>query len=453
MSERSFLDELGEWIVAHSKRHDDERVAALTEARHAFVDTAACVLAGSSQPQTTSVREAAVKMGAQGSRGSLAMTIGTAAHAIDFDDYEFPASTHPSAPMVGALLGAADPDLHTVGDLLAAYVVGYEAIVALGRWMGYGHYERGWHATSTIGVVGAAAAAGYLIGDVETATSAVALSSSMAGGLKVQFGTNAKAIHAGLAARGGLEAAMLAAHGVDANKAVFETDRGFVDLFRGATDSTPPVHHPTLDAGQIAILDDPPARKLWPSCGYTQRPIEAALGLAPAVVGRIDEIVWVDVAIPEPFLRVAPFRQPVTEAQARFSVTYCVAAALIDGDVSPASFSDDSLARADIAQLEEVIIVDAYDAGPDLDDMSPLHPDAVEVCFANGDSVRHVVGDVVGGPVRPLQPEQIVDKYAACGGDASLAHGFLGCPLDAPADVIIDLFGSVLVPSEEAPNE
>ena len=452
MKERTFLRELGDWIEAYSLRDDDESVAALTEARRSFVDTAACVLAGLDTPQARSVRAAAVQLGGSNTRGFRGMEIGTAAHAIDFDDYEFPASTHPSAPIVGALLGAVDSDAHTVGDLLHAYVVGYETIVVFGRWLGYGHYERGWHATSTIGVLGAAAAAGFLLGGAEAAMSAIALSASMAAGLKLQFGTDAKAIHAGLAARGGLDAAALAANGVVANMAVFESERGFVDLFSGATTSTEP-KQPTLDVDRIAILDDPPARKSWPSCGYTQRPIEAACVLSPELDGRLDEVARIDVSIAEPFFRVASFRQPTSEAQARFSVAYCVAAALTDGYVSPSSFSDESIGRTDIARLEELVVVDAYDAGPDLEDMSPLHPDSVEVHLANGNSVRHVVSDVLGGPKRPLQPQQIVGKYATCGGDTSLAHGVLGCSVDAPAATMVDLFGFPLIPSKEAPNE
>ena len=119
---------IARWASTDHPRHPD----ALAEAARSFVDTAACVRAGRDTAQIRMVEASATALGAAGTPGLTALSLGTAAHALDFDDYDIPASTHPSAVLVSALLALPGGHALRAVDLLEAYVVGYGTIIGLG---------------------------------------------------------------------------------------------------------------------------------------------------------------------------------------------------------------------------------------------------------------------------------------------------------------------------------
>lgn len=430
-ADRRLLVDLAEW----ASREVDDVVRDV--ARLSFIDTAACVVAGSTTVQGRGVGAASCRLRSGGSALHTALQVGAAAHALDFDDYELCGSTHPSAPLIGAILALADPGAHTVGDLLDGYAVGYQTIIELGQYFGYSHYEVGWHATSTIGTVGAAMAAGHLIGlrGVQLAHAA-ALATSMSSGLKAQFGSDAKALHAGFAARAGVEAAALAEQGLLANPAVFEAPFGMLDLFGGPSLPSQSFGRPD----RRALVSDPPARKAWPCCSYTHRVIDAALTASQDVGTRIEQIRRIELTMAEPFFRVASFRRPSDPSQARFSATFCVASALVDGVVTPSTFSPAQLERADIRELEALVDVNVYDAAETVTDLCPQHPDHLRVHLHDGPSVDITVADVPGGPSRPMQAEQVITKYVACGGNPDTARRALDAESSAECTAIVDCF-------------
>jgi len=429
----SLLVDLAEWA---SSRFDVDGTLG-DAARLSFIDTAACVVAGATTSQGRRVSAASRRLQSAGSALQTALHVGATAHALDFDDYELCGSTHPSAPLIGAILALADPGTHTLGDLLDGYVVGYQTIIELGNHLGYSHYEIGWHATSTIGTVGAAMAAGYLIGlRGARLAHAAALATSMSSGLKAQFGTDAKALHAGFAARAGVEAAALAEQGLLANPAVFEAPSGMLDLFGGPSSPGQPFGRPD----RRALVTDPPLRKAWPCCSYAHRAIDAALTASQDVGDRLAQIRSVELTMAEPFFRVASFRRPSDPSQARFSTTFCVASALADGAVTPSTFSPAQLERADIRALEALIDVKLYDAADMVTDLCPQHPDHLRVHLHDGPSVDVTVADVPGGPSRPMPAEDIIAKYVACGGDQDTARRALDTKDSAGCNAIIDCF-------------
>src|SRR5882672_4022367 len=178
------------------------------------------------------------------SAGNAALANGTAAHALDYDDMCFVSLAHPSAPLVAAALAAADASGPTGRALLDAYVVGFELEARLGRAMNPRHYQRGWHCTSTLGTIGAAATASRLLGpDREAAGHALAIAASEASGIKENFGSMVKPLHAGLAARNGVIAALLAQAGMTASQAAIDGPQGFL----AAMDSEQPELGPGAD--------------------------------------------------------------------------------------------------------------------------------------------------------------------------------------------------------------
>src|SRR6185503_10510107 len=165
---------------------------------------------------------------------AVALIYGTAAHALDYDDNYHPMAGHATAVLAPAIFALAESRRVSGEATLDAYIVGLEALALVGNGVNLVHYEKGWHSTSTLGPFGAAAACARLLKlDASGVTAALSLACSMAGGSKLQFGTMAKPVHAGLAAHHGVMAALLAASGVRGHPEPLEGHWAFRELFAG----------------------------------------------------------------------------------------------------------------------------------------------------------------------------------------------------------------------------
>ena len=209
-----------------------------------------------------------------------ALVNGTAAHALDYDDVLEISNAHVSAVLVPALLALGEERGADGAACVDAFIVGVEVMARLGEALNMTHYFKGWHTTSTLGAPAAAAACARLLRlDAAKATAALSLATSFASGAKRQFGTMTKPLHAGLAAKNGITAAVLAESGVTAATDAYEGERGFVALFAG-------VPCERLEAA-VADFDGPPAierhglwQKYYPCCASAHRPLDALLALS-----------------------------------------------------------------------------------------------------------------------------------------------------------------------------
>src|SRR5712692_11257156 len=207
-------------FVAKS-RWEDCPAPAVEAAKRAILDCLGVMLAGSVEPgprilQAVAGAEGgaplATVVGAGTRTGAVwaALCNGTAAHALDFDDTNFLLMGHPSAPVLSAALAAAELALADGRALVHAFLLGFEVETSLAEVINPAHYEKGFHATGTLGALGAAAAASRLLGlDAAQTRTALAIAATQASGLKENFGTMTKPFHAGHAARSGVLSALL----------------------------------------------------------------------------------------------------------------------------------------------------------------------------------------------------------------------------------------------------
>lgn len=263
---------------------------------------------------------------------NCALRYGYVSHSLDFDDYHPALRGHPSTVVLSALL-ALNGERDDVTELLTAYVIGVEAAGRLGLAAGTQHYVLGFHSTATLGGVAACAAvARYLQLDQRQTQIALGLAATQAAGLRSQFGSAAKPLHAGLAARNAVNAALLA-------------QAGFIGQSEGVLDSLLTSHGggrqkpECLTAGwgtPWRILQPGLEFKRYPTCGGTHSAAEAALALRARLLEQGDalaEIALVEVSFP-PGADTAPYiRQPATGVEARFSLEYVIADALYHGEV------------------------------------------------------------------------------------------------------------------------
>lgn len=212
--------------------------------RLSLLDWAACGIAGQAEGTFVSWAAAlkgegvATRFDGQTSPPAQAALVnGTLSHALDYDDTHFAHIGHPSVVVVSAALAVAQMVGSDLEALVDAALVGAEASVAVGLWLGRGHYQVGFHQTATAGAFGATVAAGRLL-RLEPAQlrHSLGLCATMASGLKGQFGTMGKPLNAGLAARTGVEAAIWAGAGMTSAPDGLDGPLGFGDTHHGACD-------------------------------------------------------------------------------------------------------------------------------------------------------------------------------------------------------------------------
>jgi 2-methylcitrate dehydratase PrpD len=335
--------------------------------RHCLLDWCGCALAGSREPLARLLRDElagegpATVLGAArtaDTRGA-ALANGAAGHALDFDDTHTRMPGHPTAPVLPAALAVAE-QLDASGErLLAAFVAGVEVECRVGALLAPGHYGAGWHATGTVGTLGAAAAVAHLLGlDPERTTHALALAATQAAGLKASFGTMAKPLHAGKAATDGLLAARLAAGGFTGNPAVLEAPQG---LAAATVRETP-------DPAVLDRLEDrwtirDTLFKYHAACYLTHAAINAALDLADRV--EVDDIDRVEVRVGPDLRDVCDIAEPATGLEGKFSLRATTAMALLGDDTTDmASYSDTRMADPDLVALRDRVSVVYEDPRP-----------------------------------------------------------------------------------------
>ena len=393
----------------------------VARARLAALDTLGVMLAGAAEPAARAVRQVARVEGGVplatvvGTRlatapGWAALANGTAGHAHDFDDTNFALMGHPSVPLLATALAAGEAETADGRLVVLAYVVGFEISTTLGRALNPEHYTRGWHATSSIGTLGCAAAAARLLGlDVTQTRHALAIAASHASGLKENFGSMTKPYHAGHAARGGLLAAQLAREGLTASETALEGPQGYVAAFGGAGRL-----EPALDAlGRTwQLLASGIAVKPYPSCALTHSAIDALLELRARHGIRPGDVAAVEVGVNRVVPDVLAHRHPATALERKFSMQFCAAAALGAGRVDLASFEDGPVRDAEVRRLMEqvVMVVD-----PALPDGLEQHAWArVTVRLADGTKLASPPRGAQGHADAPLSREALHAKFLAC---------------------------------------
>ena len=333
---------------------------------------------------------------------------GTLTHALDYDDTNHPAYAHPSAVLVPAMLAVSAVEEAKGSDIVSAYIAGFELFGKLGRALNTSHYEHGWHATKTFGALAAALSASIVLRlDAALIETALAIAASSASGMRANFGTMVKPLHAGQAAQAGVSAALLAQQGFSANRGIFEHRYGYLALMAGAAGyDSAPFEFP---GESLEILtSEGLALKPYPSCGATHPAIESALAVRQRLNGRTIRSVRVGASR----LSFSPliYDRPETPLQAKFSMQFCVATALAKGRLGLPSFSIDAIRDPEIVR-----IMDAMTVAEDPCVANSLEFAAViTVETDSGEQISETVHLAKGKPSRWFSEAEMRTKFVDC---------------------------------------
>ena len=418
----------GAWLADKSADWPD---AAWEAAQRAFIDTLAVAVPGAAEPVALRVFEAvrswgegaatAIGRGARLPAPWAALVNGTAAHALDFDDNFDPVKAHASAVLVPAILALAEQEGAPGRLCLDAYIAGLQILGRVGQGVNPVHRNRGWHATATVGAIGAAAACARLLGlGAGEAGFALSIATSMAGGFMSQFGTMVKPLHAGLAAKSGLLAASLARAGIDAGLTTLDGPTGMNRLmvgpdFEQLRDTLTHVEHgqnlrfETRKVGEpLLLLSSGLKLKRFPNCGSAHRAMDGLLALQSEHVFSADEVESVRVRAPVTHLNNLMYEDAADALQAKFSLEYALACLLVTGDCTLADFTDAAVRRPALRALYPRIRREPVDKA------EGEFPTEVEVVLKDGRRFSTAVPWPAGSLAAPFTDAQLWAKFEGC---------------------------------------
>ena len=393
---------------------------ASARAATALKDTIGVMLAGVGEPAARIAQAMASEDGVgtcrvlgtslQTSPELAALANGVSAHSLDYDDMCFVSLAHPSCALVPAILATGELVHARSSALLDAYVIGFELECRLGNVMNPRHYhQRGWHCTSSIGTVGAAAAAARMLGLGAQATQhALGIAASSACGLKENIGSMVKPLHAGMAARNGVMAARLAQRGFTASPHAIDGPQGYLVAMDSERDS--------LDAavGDLGIrweiLHSGVTVKLYPSCAATHPPLDALIAMKRREQITADQVRAIDVEVDSMTPRLLIHPDPVTGLEAKFSMPFCAAAAIVYDRIGIDTFDVDHIRNPTVQALMKHV---SLRANEEFDKGAPLARARVSVYLREERVVSQAVDGARGYPGR-LTNEELATKFAGC---------------------------------------
>lgn len=389
---------------------------AIHHAKRAVIDWYASLLPGSRVAPAVQLEQAladeldhgSARL-ASGRRASLraaALINGSAAHAVEFDDIWRNAVYHPGAPVIAAALAVAQSQNASGEQFLRAVIVGYEVSTRIGEAVMPSHYKY-WHTTGTVGCFGAAAAAATLLGcNREQFMNAIGTVATFAAGLQQAFRSEAmsKPLHAGRAAEAGVLAALGAAKGVTGVHDMLEGEVGFGAAMSVKPDWT----QATKDLGTVYNITQV-TFKNHGCCGHTFPSLDAVIELRNKHKLAPRDIAKIRIATYQGGLDVVNNYEPEGDYQAKFSLPYVAAHALIHGSVRLNAFEPDRLndphLRALMAKVELV-------ADPELSRAFPRQRAArVEIETTDGRKLAHFQETRKGDPEMPLTDAELNDKF------------------------------------------
>ena len=331
---------------------------------------------------------------------------GAVSHVVEMDDVHRAAIIHPAVVVVPAALAVAEQRGASGRNFLTAVVLGYEVAIRVGESVGKTHYFH-WHNTSTCGVYGAAAAAGWLLGlDKERMTWALGNAGTQAGGLWefIADGAMSKFLHAGRAASNGVLAAELSSLGFTGARRILEGRQGF--FAATAPDGNPA----TVTAGLGEGWKLPGSSiKPYPACRHTHAAVDATLALREAHGLNNADVDRIEIDAYQSTIDLTDNPAPATPYAAKFSVQYCVARALADGAVKIADFDPVRIAEPAMRQL---MLRTTVRLDRELDARVPRQlPSRVRLVLQDGRTVEETVLDAKGDPEAPLTHAELTAKF------------------------------------------
>ncbi len=343
----------------------------------------------------------------RGSSRTAAFVNGTASHVVEFDDIFRDAIYHPGSPVIAAALALGETRNVTGIEFIRAVICGYEVSTRIGAAVQPAHYKH-WHTTGTVGCFGAAAAAAAILKlPPRKFAHAISTVGTFAAGLREAFQSDAmsKPLHAGRAAEAGVTAALLAESGFTGADTILEGDSGFGVAMADGDVSWDGVFD---DIGETFNIESV-TLKNHGCCGHTFAAIDAALALVKTHNFTWKEVEHVEIETYRTAVQVVGRDDAKTSFDARFSIFFTVATALVYGSVRLNAFSPERLSDPAIRSVMDRI---SLSVNEELESSYPKRRGAlVRITYRGGHVVEYLQRFRHGDPEEPLTDEELSEKF------------------------------------------
>jgi 2-methylcitrate dehydratase PrpD len=386
----------------------------IKRAKHSILDWLGAALAGSQELPSMIIRRVVEKLGGNPESSVIgtslktscinaALVNGVSGHVLELDDIHEEAIIHPAATVLPSALAVGEREDVDGKELITAIVIGYEVEIRIGIAVNPSHYNY-WHTTGTIGTFGAVVAAGKILNlDQRDMIHAFGIAGTMASGLIEVFGSMSKPLNVGKAAMNGVLAALLAKEGFTSSTKIFESERGYLR----ATSKELDLEKITKDLGKtFEIINN--IFKIHASCGHTHAAIDAVLEIVKKYDVKPEDISEILVGTyPIAVDVVGKNYEPMTPYEAKFSLPYCVAVALIHKRVGLKEFSNERLNDPEIRALAKKVKIF-------------IEPECMNVRLGcakviihtkNGREYSAYIDAPKGYPQNPLTTQELEEKF------------------------------------------
>ena len=414
---------IADYVV--STQLEDFPPDAVHAAKGAIMDCLGCALAGSQESLADILSEfvlangggqsaSVIGRGFKASPADAAQINGAMSHALDYDDITRALKGHPTAVLMPPALALAESEGATGREMLMAYMLGFEVACSIGDAMSPAYYdELGWHPTGPVGALGAAVAASRLLKlDREQTAMAISLAASQSAGLRQNFGTMTKPFHAGAACRTGVTSAQLVAAGFTASLDAIEGRFGFMHAFSGGEE----YHTDQIleNLGKTCYLVESGIEiKKYPCCGSAHLALDATTRILERSPLNASDIEKIDVEVDFDPPRSLIHDRPLSALEGKFSMQYCLAAAMLDGQVGMSAFTDEQVLRAEAQALIPKVNMHraaGYQGQPSWVEAY----NEVSVHLKDGTVLTERVDRIDEGALRGVTMEEIIEKFRDC---------------------------------------
>lgn len=406
---------LAEWIGRQPHRMSPDATDRVEEL---VLDSIGCATAGAALPETQVLADSllAAKSGYKSSNWPVnevgvehaILLHAFAASCVDADDTHMPTMVHPGSVIIppALILGAVERRPGT--DIIGGTVTGYE--VAL-RLASYDHYKKGWHSTGTVAIFGAVASLSSILRlPAEQCAQALCIAASLAAGLRANFGSATRSLHAGRAASSAYLAVQLARRGFSAQSNALDGRAGFNECFGDL------VTDPNLagDTKRFAIFES--TFKPYASGVVTHAVLDAAIQMGKKLRGGPRQVSEATITVAPMVKELARFEAPTSGLEAKLSLTHCVAAGIARGSGAPKEFMDAAVQDRLLSALRSLCQVETD---------TNLEPKMARLQVRTKDGVLHeeIVASASGSAARPMSRDDVIAKFTDYFGSARSSEG------------------------------
>lgn len=399
---------------------------AILEGKKCFIDGIGIAVNGSTAEPSRILKkylveaggnEQATTLGSDSIRTSMsnaALFNGVACHVLDYDDTQAELGGHPTAVILPVVLSVGEHLKADGKECLNSLIVGIETSCRIGKIVNPGHYRSGYHVTATIGIFGATAAAGKLLGlSWEELGSAFGMAGSMSSGLKQNFGTMTKSLHVGSAASNGIICALLAKKGFGGSKEILEGKMGFIRVMGGGSAATQDVLE---EFGKPWEIEKPGiCRKKYACCARTHGAIEGIRKIVESHRFDLEDIKKIECGTDDTALQILGHPFPKTGLEAKFSMPFCITMALLKTRILPEHFSEKYIRDPIVAGVMKKV---KHFADIEITKRGYEHrgDTSIKVILQDGRELNEVIRRSMGSGSEALTEEEVISKFSECVG-------------------------------------